>query len=54
MNQLKGSATTVRLSDRLKTLVQYYSNQFKVTQSEFIRDSIMNQIDRARNKAELK
>ena len=54
MKQLKQCTTAIRLPSEMKELIKYYSKQYKVTQSEFIRDSILNQINRAQNISELK
>jgi len=46
MRQLNEKKTSVRIPIELKELVKYYSTKYHVTQSEFIRDSIIKQIDR--------
>ena len=50
MRQLNEQKTSVRIPIELKELVKFYSIRLHVTQSEFIRDSIINQIDKARLK----
>ena len=46
MRQLNEKKTSVRIPIELNELVKYYSIKYHVTQSEFIRDSIIKQIDR--------
>jgi predicted DNA-binding protein len=40
MKQLNEIKTSIRLPLELKELLKFYSSRFRVTQSEFIRDSI--------------
>lgn len=46
MRQLNERKTSVRIPIELNELVKYYAVKFHVSQSEFIRDSIIKQIDR--------
>jgi|GEM_PF-6349076 len=50
MKLLNDNQTVIRLPNELKMLLKFYSNMFHVTQSEFIREAIIKQIKRARDR----
>ena len=48
MKQLNENKMSVRIPTELTELIKYYSKRLRVTQSEFVRDAVIEQINKAR------